>query len=125
MNIEPFTLTTQLPFKFFNHFLLAGNTSSSSIGGPSVKKQATNEDVIFDMYSGLKPVPLLPLSTSSVLNPSLAAMQTAKTSVQLLEEICHKEGFQTPIYTLQTSTSKDQDGRDVTWFMCKVSDHFL
>ena len=98
--------------------------SSSSIGGPSVKKQATNEDVIFDMYSGLKPVPLLPLSTSGVLSPSLvnqAAVASAKTSVQLLEEFCHKEGLPSPIYTLQTSTSKDQDGRDVTWFMCKVN----
>ena len=81
------------------------------------------------MYSGLKPVPTLPLATSSVLTPSLAGMQSAqavnyassaKSSVQLLEEVCLKEGLPLPIYTLQTSTSKDQEGRDVTLFMCKV-----
>ncbi|CAF0904721.1 unnamed protein product [Brachionus calyciflorus] len=79
----------------------------------TVKKQPPNQDVPYEFLPNYNQIPVLPY-------PNLPQYLN-KTSVQLLEEICIKEGLNSPIYTLHTTPGTDQDGREIGLFMYKIS----
>jgi hypothetical protein len=79
--------------------------NGSNLINPNLRKQGNNDDLLYDYYSGIKQVPILPFKT--------------KTSVEILEEMCLKEGIPQPIYTLHT-TSGQCDGKEIGLFMYKV-----
>lgn len=86
------------------------NTIKGVNGG--VKRQLSNEDVLQDFYTGVKPVPMLPFNPSGL---------KYKPPAKVLEEFCLKEGLAQPVYTLHTTSGKDQEGREIGLFLYKVT----
>jgi hypothetical protein len=69
--------------------------------------------LLYDFYSGVKPVPLLPLNMSSF-------KYNSKSPVEILEELCVKESISPPVYTLHTTSGFGPDGKEIGLFMYKV-----
>lgn len=45
------------------------------------------------------------------------------SNLKILEEICLKEGFGMPSFTLHTTNGNDQDGKEIGLYMYKVADN--
>ena len=67
------------------------------------------QDALHDLYAGLKPIPLLPLTATNFAYPPT-----------LLDEFCRQEGLAPPTYSLHTTGGKDHQDREINLYLYKI-----